>query len=223
MLHSIFKNKIANFEKLLNYGFVEKNNVYTYIVPIVDKQFALKIDIFLDGNIKAKITDIDSDDEYILHLTTSAEGAFVGKVRTDYQNILQEIADKCFCTEIFKSEYAHKIIEYIREKYQDELEFLWPRFPNNAIFRRKDNKKWYAAVLTIKEDKLGLNGKKEIEIIDLRTNPATIASDIDNKKIFPGYHMNKKHWITFCLDGSVSMEEIYDRIDASYRLALKSL
>lgn len=221
MLSSIFKNKIANFEKLSAFGFVERNGVYTYAVDIVDKQFKLTINISADGKVETKLTDIDSDDEYILHLTTNAEGAFVGKVRTDYQNVLQDIADKCFDNNVFKSEYAHKIIGYMKEKYQDELEFLWPSSPNNAICRRKDNKKWYAAVLTVAENKLGLKGEREIEIIDLRTNPATIEADIDGAKIFSGYHMNKKHWITICLDGSVSAEEIYERIDASYILAKK--
>lgn len=221
MLQSIFKNKMPNFEKLSSLGFAEENGIYTYWVNIVDQQFRLKINIFLDGNIKTKITDIDSDDEYILHLTTTAEGAFVGKVRTDYQNILQKIADECFDNNVFKSQYADKIIQYIREKYQNELEFLWKKSPNNAIFRRKDSNKWYAALLTITQDKLGLDGKKEIEIIDLRTNHVTIEQDIDGKKIFPGYHMNKKHWITICLDGSMSIKEIYNRIDASYLLANK--
>ena len=33
--------------------------------------------------------------------------------------------------------------------------------------------------------------------------------------------MNKKHWITIILDGSVNIEEIYNLIDISYNLSLK--
>lgn len=33
--------------------------------------------------------------------------------------------------------------------------------------------------------------------------------------------MNKKHWITVCLDGSVPPDEIYRLLDESYRLARK--
>ncbi|MBR3153114.1 MAG: MmcQ/YjbR family DNA-binding protein, partial [Clostridia bacterium] len=43
---------------------------------------------------------------------------------------------------------------------------------------------------------------------------------IDNKKIFPGYHMNKKSWITIKLDNSVETEEIIHLIDNSYELSL---
>ncbi len=36
---------------------------------------------------------------------------------------------------------------------------------------------------------------------------------------FAGYHMNKKHWITIKLDGSVNINEIYELIDNSYNLS----
>jgi predicted DNA-binding protein (MmcQ/YjbR family) len=34
----------------------------------------------------------------------------------------------------------------------------------------------------------------------------------------PGYHMNKKHWNTINIDGSVPDQEIYSWIDHSYNL-----
>ena len=39
--------------------------------------------------------------------------------------------------------------------------------------------------------------------------------------IKPGWHMNKKHWYTMILDGSVERRELFRRIDESYRLAVK--
>lgn len=44
---------------------------------------------------------------------------------------------------------------------------------------------------------------------------------VDSIKILPGYHMNKKHWITICLDGSVPIDDICRKIDESYLLAKK--
>jgi predicted DNA-binding protein (MmcQ/YjbR family) len=41
--------------------------------------------------------------------------------------------------------------------------------------------------------------------------------------IRPGYHLNKKHWNTVDLDGSLSFEEVCDMIEHSYRLVLASL
>ncbi len=39
----------------------------------------------------------------------------------------------------------------------------------------------------------------------------------------PGYHMNKKHWNTIFLDGSVPSEEIARMIDDSYDLVVNNL
>lgn len=41
--------------------------------------------------------------------------------------------------------------------------------------------------------------------------------------VLPGYHMNKKHWITVLMDGSVSDKILKQWIDASYELVVKSL
>jgi predicted DNA-binding protein (MmcQ/YjbR family) len=41
--------------------------------------------------------------------------------------------------------------------------------------------------------------------------------------IIPGYHLNKRHWITLLLDGSVPEKEIMGLIDHSYDLVYKSL
>jgi predicted DNA-binding protein (MmcQ/YjbR family) len=39
----------------------------------------------------------------------------------------------------------------------------------------------------------------------------------------PGYHLNKRHWNTVTLDGSVPEPELLRMIDDSYRLVVKGL
>lgn len=39
----------------------------------------------------------------------------------------------------------------------------------------------------------------------------------------PGYHMNKKHWNTVSLDGSIVSEDLVAMIDMSYDLVVKGL
>lgn len=39
----------------------------------------------------------------------------------------------------------------------------------------------------------------------------------------PGYHMNKKHWNTVTIDGSLSNDLIKEMIDDSYNLVVQSL
>lgn len=41
--------------------------------------------------------------------------------------------------------------------------------------------------------------------------------------IQPGYHMNKRHWNTVILDGSIADAEILSMIDDSYALVVKGL
>ena len=85
--------------------------------------------------------------------------------------------------------------------------------------RRKDSEKWFAVLLTVSRRKLGMDSDETVEIVDLRTQAENLSALVDGKKFFPGWHMNKKHWFTIILDGSVSFEEICRRIDKSWNLA----
>ena len=219
MIDEIFKYKEPDFDKLRKFGFIENKDRYQFEQQIIKGQFTLKVEIDTKGKVFAAVIDNDFNEEYVLHLQSSVVGSFVGQVRQEYNDVLQRIADNCFNTAIFKSPQTKELIDHVRRKYGDELEYLWPKFPNNAIWRRKDNKKWYAAVLTVDKKKLGLSETGETEVIDLRADTETLPHLIDNKKYFVGYHMNKKHWITICLDDSVNIEEIKQRIADSYKIA----
>jgi predicted DNA-binding protein (MmcQ/YjbR family) len=41
--------------------------------------------------------------------------------------------------------------------------------------------------------------------------------------VLPGYHMNKRHWNTVVLDGSLPDEDVLGMIDESYRLVVQGL
>ena len=41
--------------------------------------------------------------------------------------------------------------------------------------------------------------------------------------VAPGYHLNKRHWNTVTLDGSIEQDEITEMIDQSYTLVVKGL
>jgi len=41
--------------------------------------------------------------------------------------------------------------------------------------------------------------------------------------VLPGYHMNKKHWNTIVVDGSIPDKLIFGWIDDSYQLVINSL
>ena len=60
--------------------------------------------------------------------------------------------------------------------------------------------------------------------MNLKCDPdeALILRDIF-PAITPGYHMNKRHWNTIVLDGSIPAGEIERMIDSSYTLVVRSL
>lgn len=212
------KNKSPIKSQLLSYGFVEQGKKLIYKTFIMQKDMELTICIE-NGKISSQIYDIQNEEPYTLFLIEEMTGRYVEQVRWEYEHILKDIAEKCFETDYFKSHQAKQIIKYIKQKYGDELEYLWDKFPNNAIWRRQDNKKWYALLISLPKNKLGADSSEIVEIIDLRINPEEIEGLVDNQKYFKAYHMNKKHWITICLDDSVDINEIYARIDESYLLA----
>lgn len=219
-LESELNNKAINYDRLLKYGFIQEKDRYLYKTKIYNEQFEMYVTVE-NNKMTSKLLDLLIGDEYILVDVPDSTGDFVGKVREEYENELKNIIEKCTIPNVFKSEQSKEIIKYVKNKYNDDLEYLWTKFPKNAVWRNKKNKKWYGALLIISERKLELESDKIIDIIDLRCSKDTIKSIIDNKKIFAGYHMNKDNWITIKLDGSVKTEKIFELIDNSYNLSLE--
>ncbi len=220
VIRNIFQHRTANFEKLTAYGFSKKADTYSYSAAMPGSGFKMTVHVTKQGQVTAAVIDPDFNEPYTLHLVDAAEGSFVGSVKAEYEQLLTEIAGKCFDPDVFQSRQAKAVIDYIRDRYCGELEYLWKKFSDNAVVRRSDNKKWYAVFLTVSRRKIGFDSDETVEILDLRMTPEDIEKLADGRKLLPGYHMNKKHWITICLDGTVSLEEICLLIDDSYKLAL---
>lgn len=216
---NIFKNKTADFSKLISYGFKKIDSVYIFETFIHDKKMKLSLKIDESLNIESTIYDLEAEDFYTLYLVESVKGEFVGKIKEEYEQILIDICNHCFYTEVFKSRDAKRIISYCEEKYNNQLEFLWKKFSDNAIIRRKDNQKWYLVFACVSKAKLGLDSNEVAEIICFRMESSKLELIVDQKKYFRGYHMNKKHWVSIILDESIKEEELYQIIDDSYLLA----
>lgn len=218
-LENYFKDRKINYDRLIEYGFILKEDNYYYEKVINDGVFKIVIEINKQQKI-AKVIDLLNDQEYNLVDVKGATGNFVGKIKEIYEALINDIIDKCSDVDVFKSKQTIAIINYVKAKYDNDLEFLWKRSPKNAIWRNQNNRKWYGAVLVISKDKLKIESNEMVEILDLRYQKNDIKNIIDNYKIFPGYHMNKDNWITIILDGRVELEEIYQLIDNSYQLSL---
>ena len=218
-IKDFIKNKKINFKKLKELGFELIDNSYYYHTSLLKNQFKMSVKINIDNSIFTEIIDTETNEPYVLHLLEIKRSGYSEKIYKAYSEILEKIKKVCFEDEIFKANYTKEIVAYVKNKYGDELEFLWEKSPKNAVVRRKSSNKWYAVILTIPKRKIGLESDEVIEVINLHNIPKEIEKLIDYKRYFPAYHMNKKHWCTICLDGTIELKEIYKKIDISYELA----
>ncbi|MCM1266961.1 MAG: MmcQ/YjbR family DNA-binding protein [Bacteroidales bacterium] len=109
------------------------------------------------------------------------------------------------------------IIAYIKKKYRVQPETPWRKNPENIVFRHADNNKWFALFMDVHRDKLGMSGTDYVTVINLKVNDMFFRDIlIQEEGIMPAYHMNKQHWITVLLDGTVQPERVYDLLDMSY-------
>ena len=109
-----------------------------------------------------------------------------------------------------------RIFAYIKKKYKADPEYPWGE-DDGAVLRHEDNRKWFALVMNIGRDKLGLTGEERVDVVNLKIDDMAFKDVLmQDKGIFPAYHMNKEHWITVLLDGTVEEGQIRNLIDLSF-------
>lgn len=114
-------------------------------------------------------------------------------------------------------------LDFISSIYSQEADYPFVQYPDVAVFRHANNRKWFAVIMTVSKSKLGLKGEGEIEILNLKCDPILAGSLRNEKGFFPAYHMNKSNWISAALDGSADSEKIKWLIDLSYDLTAKKI
>lgn len=114
--------------------------------------------------------------------------------------------------------HRQELFDYIKRKYKASPEYPWEKYKGNAVFRHKDNKKWFALVMDVQRDKLGLLGEGYVPVINLKVDDMLFRDRLIREDgVMPAYHMNKLHWVTVLCDGTVPADKVYDLLDMSYR------
>ncbi|MDH5360304.1 MAG: MmcQ/YjbR family DNA-binding protein [Gammaproteobacteria bacterium] len=88
----------------------------------------------------------------------------------------------------------------------------YPFGPDVAVFKVRE--KMFAT--------LAYNDKQARINLKCDPNQALILRDVF-AAVIPGYHMNKQHWNTVILDGTIPDAEIMTMIDHSYTLVVKGM
>ena len=214
--NEVFKRTNVNFKELEKYGFKKNKDNYVFEKQFLNNDFKAIITIDNKGIISGKVIDLQVDEEYT-NIRTEMTGEFVNKVRESYRFVLEDIRKKCCETNYFISNQSNRINKYIKEKYNNEPEFLWDKFPGYGVYRNENNNKWYAIIMNLDLSKLD-NGTGEVEIINVKLDKNKIQKLLKQSGFYEAYHMNKTDCISIILNDTLMDEEIISLIEESYNL-----
>lgn len=220
--HLLTKGKFSS-QKLLDYGFeksqnknsVDKNSLeeFSLFKNLQIENFFVKINLSKE-KISAEVfeqTENQNFEKYILFDVPTAKGSFIAELRKNVQTLIDDIFEKCFVQENVKKKYQN----WILENFPTAAENPWD--DDSTVFRVQ-NKKWFVLFMHIPYKKFGFNSEELVWVVNLKTNPEKIESLIDNRSIFPAWHMNKKHWITILLTTVTDFEKLCELTKISFAL-----
>ena len=211
----IFKGCKCDFNRLVDYGFKENCGKFEYKKNIMDNKFLVKIVVDKSGSVYGKVIDKTFNDEYTNFRIEKIVGEFVGKVKSAYVNLLQDIRDKWFLKQDFTMPQSNRVARLIFEKYAVIPEFLWDKYPNFGVFRNKTSNKWFALIADVEYKKLKIEKSGFTDIINLKLDDL-VKDYLDGEGALPAYHLNKKNWITILLNDTYSDEYILNLVDISF-------
>ena len=114
------------------------------------------------------------------------------------------------------SSQRERIMRYMQDTYGTEAEYLWADSPDSAVFRHPASRKWYAIIMGVLPERLGLSGEQVLYVMKVKCSTIMIGSLLSTKGFLPAYHMNKNHWISIVLDNSVPDDQITPLLELSY-------
>lgn len=196
-------------------------NGWLYAEPVAGSTLECRVSISPKGLISEKVIDLGTGDEYSQHRMADASGRFIGQVRESVTSLLKRIAAACFERDEFRMELSRALLEAVRERWQEELEFLWEDSPEYAVLRRTDTDKWYAVLMRLPKRKFGLESDAVSEFVLLRIPKDEADAIHGDNRFLPAFHMNKRTWFAIPLNGTVELDEILLRMSRSRELALR--
>ncbi|WP_314397120.1 MmcQ/YjbR family DNA-binding protein [uncultured Gemella sp.] len=201
-------------EQLKGFGFKEEADKLVYKKEILDSNFLIEI-VFANNQLTIEVYDLEFDEIYSLFSVDSAVGETVQNIREHVEKLLSSIlglADE-------SGKISLEIIDYYNNKYGGNRVNPFKKHPDILAMVNEKNK-WYSLFLDVEYNKLNKNTDitTKVKILNVKYPANKILEIIDNKNIFPAYHMNKKHWISIVIDKNIKLEKIKELIDISHSL-----
>lgn len=114
-----------------------------------------------------------------------------------------------------------QLMRYAFEIYGTKPDMPFSSSPPASVLRHGDTGKWYALVMCVDGNRIGRPKGTAVEICNVKCDPLLLGSLYNGTNRLPAYHMNKTHWLTLVLDGTLPWEEIRSLLDMSYTLTDK--
>lgn len=217
----ILNTSVPQKDKLKEFGFTvctnesaSSGNGCKFVLKkeIADGEFYVLIQL-TDVSLTADVFETSTGEQYVLFNVSSAHGAFVGKLRGEVQDVIEEIREECFITENIKQRYE----DFLHSCFNAFGDNPWAEEPyDSSTVYRCPNNKWFALVMKIKFKNLGLESDEPVWAVNLKAE--NVDSIIDKKSIFPAYHMNKKYWITVLLTSVTDFDKLCELTKKSFAL-----
>ena len=212
----VFRRKMPVVSRLSDYGFVRNNGIYHYSEVFHEGQFRCDVTVDAKGMTVSHIIDTDLDEEFRQVNMESFTGEYIATVRGEYQQILERIAAACYQDVPFILPQANRISMLIEGRFGETRDYPFSKLPAAAVFRCRENRKWYGLVMAMDCSLIDKDKKLTGEVLNVKTEDAVRLTSIAG--IYPGYHMNRKNWISIILDDTLPDELIMQLVETSRKL-----
>lgn len=196
---------------LINFGFQFEDNILVFKRNILNDVFRMEIKL-ISTDFEIEVYDLDFNEVYSLFSVDSASGEIVTTIREEVKDVLEKIL--CLESVIYED-----VLRYVKERYNSTTVKPFKTNPDiKALVTTKN--KWYALFLDVEYSKLQKDSlvDSKVKIINLKHLSSEISTVINNRNVFPAYHMNKNHWISVVLDNNIDIEYVKELIELSYNL-----
>lgn len=132
-----------------------------------------------------------------MYVKTSKRG---GKMKTEREKII---------------DFALTLPQAVADKpFEDDFD--------TTVLRHGEGGKWFGLVMNVEKSRVGIAGEGKIDVLNVKCDPdeAFIVREL-YESIIPAYHMNKRHWISVILNGTVPLDFTERLIEKSYDLTYK--
>lgn len=192
----MLSGKTLSREKLLAYGFHER-----------------KGRLWLERGLSHGFTAVFCADTDVLQAEIRDEEKLpylLAEVREQTGRHAEQIISACVL-----QDNREKLLAYAHARYGTSAEYLWEKHPSYGVLRNAKGK-WYAIFMRVPKRRLLIDEEGECEVVNLK---AAAQELVDHQRIFPAYHMNKKHWISVRLDAHWESGELEMLLEKSRQLS----